>query len=315
MGSYAIDLIGGGIPDQDIHLNCSNQISIPSRKLEVTIDTLLLDKNFLIRRVTPGTIPHTVRFCNPSHTVAIFNHGSFIEGERRVNGCFFGAPGPLDIGIDIIPANMNFHAVVGPGSKIDVILISVFEEATRHIKNIALRPEVMADGELLLSLASRMRDLCKSDKQSIDRYHVTSVSSLLFHEIVLAQKVVYLDTHTKCTGGLSSRARRLVREFLSENLDEKIDLDDVAGLVGLSRFHFSRAFKVTFGISPYKYLLKIRLDKATELLKNTNIAITDVALDVGFSTSSEFARAFRQEMNCTPREYRLQGRTSLRKSL
>ncbi|MGN5478157.1 helix-turn-helix domain-containing protein [Cupriavidus basilensis] len=107
-----------------------------------------------------------------------------------------------------------------------------------------------------------------------------------------------------CAGGLTSHAKRVIRDFLAENLDQRIDLETLAEHVGLSRFHFTRAFKVSFGILPYQYLLNLRIRKAADLLKSTQTPTTAIALEVGFSCSSEFSRAFRQIMQCTPRQFR-----------
>ncbi|MGN5478134.1 helix-turn-helix transcriptional regulator [Cupriavidus basilensis] len=61
-------------------------------------------------------------------------------------------------------------------------------------------------------------------------------------------------------------------------------------------------------VPPYKYLLNLRINRAADLLKASQTPITDIALEVGFSCPSEFARAFRQIMDCTPREFRVLNR-------
>lgn len=292
-----------GASHGDLHFDRLDPRALHAARTGIRVDTLLESKSFRIRKVSAGSTPHTVRFRSPTHTLGIFDQGSYIEGERRVNGSPIGTSGALDTGIDVIPANTDFHAVVWPNSNINVILISISDHVANPCRYGTPRADALASGTLLLSLASRVRELCQSGG-IVDAGYLESVSTLLFHEVLAEQKALYLGEHARRSGGLSSRARRIVHDFLLDNLDEKIDLDEVARLVGLSRFHFSRAFKVTFGASPYKYLLKLRLGKASELLKQTRKPITDIALNVGFSTSSEFARAFRQEMKHTPREYR-----------
>ena len=269
----------------------------------IQVNTLLESKSFLIRRVSAGSTPHTVRFRNSTHTLGIFDQDSYIEGERRVSGAPIGMPGSLEKGIDVIPAHTEFQALVWPNSNINVTLISISANSVDLDKYGTPRPDTICSGDLLLSLASRIRESAQSNV-TLDTNYIESLSTLLFHEVLAEQKKQSKSENARRSGGLSNRARRIALDFLMENLDEKIDLEDLAHLVGLSRFHFSRAFKVTFGSSPYKYLLQLRIRKASDLLKKTRDPITNIALSVGFSTSSEFSRAFRQEMHYTPREFR-----------
>jgi AraC-like DNA-binding protein len=291
--------------------------SVNAEPLGVSIESLLEKKWCSVRRVTIGATPHKVQFCRPSHTLMIFDRGSFVEGERWVNGIRLGATGPLDIGIDVAPANSSFAAVAGPGSNITCNLITCDEEAitdafgTRSHEH-PLRPALNLGGELLLPLAARLRQLCRDDPERIDNLHLESIVVLLYREISLAQDQQHTFSRPLCAGGLSSRAQRIVRDFLHENFEKRIDLEMLAELVGVSRFHFIRAFKASFSVPPYRYLLNLRIRKAADLLRETQIPVTEVALDVGFSCSSEFARAFKQLMNCSPREFRSENRKTER---
>lgn len=243
----------------------------------------------------------------------IFDRGSFVDGERRIDGLRVAATGPLDKGVDVAPAYSEFRAIAGPGSNIDCLMVSVDEGALDSFVGsdrgqTPLNPSVNLGGELLLPLTDRLRQLCRNDAQYLDSLYLEALVGMIFREVKQAQNDSAIRA-IRCSGGLSSHARRIMRDFLAENLGQKIDLETLAEQVGLSRFHFTRAFKTTFGIPPYKYLLDLRIRKAAELLRSTQTPITAIALEVGFSCSSEFARAFRQAMNCTPREFRLQNRS------
>ena len=79
----------------------------------------------------------------------------------------------------------------------------------------------------------------------------------------------------------------------------------VAGqFVGLSTFHFARAFKRTFGQPPHRYYVSRRIEGAKALLAARGHSVTDVALALGFSETSAFASAFRKATGLTPSEYR-----------
>lgn len=275
------------------------------------IATLFEGKWCSVHRISAGAAPHSARFCRRRHTLMVFDHGSYVDGERRIADLQAAPSGPLDQGVDVVPADVDFHAHAGPGSNVECILVSVDERPTcsfddSDLSNRSLHPSANLSGGLLLPLADRLRELCR-ESYCLDRGHLEALIQLLLLEIRQAQHDA-APRQTRCIGGLSARARRITRDFLLQNLDHKIDLETLAEQVGLSRFHFTRAFKTSFGIPPYKYLMNLRISTAAELLKQTQTPITMIALEVGFSCPSEFARAFRQAMHCTPRDFRLQNR-------
>jgi AraC family transcriptional regulator len=89
---------------------------------------------------------------------------------------------------------------------------------------------------------------------------------------------------------------------LENHLDETISVKRLAGLVELSEFHFSRAFKATLGDSPYRYLLRRRLEVAKHLLLSTKMSLAEVALEVGFSSQAHFTSTFKRLLGFTPGE-------------
>lgn len=260
-----------------------------------------------IRRVSLGTKPHKVSFCRPSHTIVIFDEGSFVDGERRVNGIRAESQGPLDRGIDIVPANFEFDAIANSGSNIESTLITIYDEEINSALSISpdgdspLKPDFNLQGDLLNALAARLRQAALQEQNAT---YLETLISLLFQEILRTQNENNSQRQHRCSGGLSPRTRRIARDFLHENLSKSIDLNKLANYVGLSRFHFTREFKASFGVPPHKYLLNLRIQRACELLRETKLPITEIALDVGFSCSSDFSRAFKQIMNCSPREFR-----------
>lgn len=92
--------------------------------------------------------------------------------------------------------------------------------------------------------------------------------------------------------------------FMTENYAEKITLEQLAREARLSPFHFARTFKAMTHLTPVNYLNRLRVERATDLLKEKERKILDVALDVGFSHLSYFNKTFRRFQGCTPSEYR-----------
>lgn len=96
----------------------------------------------------------------------------------------------------------------------------------------------------------------------------------------------------------------MVCNYIHEHYTEDLCLDNIAGLAGFSKYHFSRLFKNFTGLSFYKYLNKKRIEHAEKLLVDPELSITEVALQSGFSSLSAFIRMFKLIKNCTPTEFR-----------
>ncbi len=95
---------------------------------------------------------------------------------------------------------------------------------------------------------------------------------------------------------------------IATHMHERISLDTVSRLCNLSPYEFSRAFKRENGMNFQTYLIKKRIEKATVLLRHPGYNITDVALSVGFNSSSYFTQMFRRHMKITPKEYKKSSR-------
>jgi AraC family transcriptional regulator len=74
--------------------------------------------------------------------------------------------------------------------------------------------------------------------------------------------------------------------------------------VQLSPYHFSRAFKQSFGMPPHRYLTSRRIERAKSLLAERKLSVTEIGLDIGFSETSAFTSAFRKVTGETPTNYR-----------
>ncbi|WP_081942973.1 AraC family transcriptional regulator [Myxosarcina sp. GI1] len=106
-------------------------------------------------------------------------------------------------------------------------------------------------------------------------------------------------------GGFSPRQLGQVLDYIDAYLDRNIKLADLAQLLGMSPFHFSRLFKQSIGMTPHQYLSQQRVERAKELLKKTDRLIIDIALECGFSSHSHLSKQFRQITGITPKAYRL----------
>ena len=105
-------------------------------------------------------------------------------------------------------------------------------------------------------------------------------------------------------GGLPPRALRRVREFIEAHLEQTISIQALAAMVELSMCHFARAFKQSQGMTPHDYLVHCRVRRAQELLADTDLPLSEIAIAAGFADQSHCARRFRELVGLTPSRYR-----------
>jgi AraC family transcriptional regulator len=106
-------------------------------------------------------------------------------------------------------------------------------------------------------------------------------------------------------GGLGKGPLAAVIDYINENPGRELCVKDLAEIAGVSLSHFIRTFHQTMGVPPHQYLLRTRLTRAKELLRQTRYSIADIARMTGFSGQSHFTKHFGRCAGVTPRRYRL----------
>jgi AraC family transcriptional regulator len=109
-------------------------------------------------------------------------------------------------------------------------------------------------------------------------------------------------------GGLSPAALRRVQLFVDGHLGKPLHLHDLAARAALSPFHFSRAFKLSVGMTPRAYVEQRRIEQAKRLLVESTQSLADVAIGTGFGTQSRLTSTFKRQTGFTPGQFR-RGRT------
>jgi AraC family transcriptional regulator len=105
-------------------------------------------------------------------------------------------------------------------------------------------------------------------------------------------------------GGLPPRVVRRVREHIDANIEQRISVEMLANLANLSVCYFVRAFKQSVGLTPHDFLIHRRVERTKELLSETNLSLSEIALAAGFADQSHCARRFREHVGMSPRDYR-----------
>jgi transcriptional regulator GlxA family with amidase domain len=100
--------------------------------------------------------------------------------------------------------------------------------------------------------------------------------------------------------------RRLcsARDMLRDTADRPVPIRDVARAASMSPFHFIRQFEAMFGITPHQYRIQARLERAKHLLAVSDYSVTDVCLEVGFSSLGSFSDLFARRVGAPPSAYR-----------
>ena len=96
-------------------------------------------------------------------------------------------------------------------------------------------------------------------------------------------------------------------EYINNNLDQELSLEQLASVANMSMYHFARIFRNTIGSSPHRYIVEARMGKAKFLLSRTDKSISEIALDLGYSIN-HFGQVFRRCLGCSPSKYREENR-------
>jgi AraC family transcriptional regulator len=156
--------------------------------------------------------------------------------------------------------------------------------------------------ELLAKLASSVVEDMQSSNPA-DRLFAQETAMLILHRMLLKHSSL---AQPGSAGGRCERGDfDKVIEFMADNLDRPVTVDQLASLTGMSTFAFIRGFSKRFGVTPMRHVRLLRLEKAKDMLLRTSLPIASVSQRLGFSDSAHFIAAFKRDAGVTPRAYRL----------
>ncbi|MBD1840044.1 helix-turn-helix transcriptional regulator [Coleofasciculus sp. FACHB-64] len=105
------------------------------------------------------------------------------------------------------------------------------------------------------------------------------------------------------SGRLPSHKLQQAIDYIQAHLAEDVSLEAIATELGMSQYYFARLFKQSTGYSPYQYVIKRRIERAQELMMQEQQSIVNVALQVGFTSQSQFGRHFKRLTGVTPKRF------------
>ena len=126
--------------------------------------------------------------------------------------------------------------------------------------------------------------------------------------LALAFSLCLLENHSESRlspikGKLSSKQLREIIEYIHAHLDTQLSLTELATYLNLSTFHFARLFKKSLGLSPYKYILQTRIERAKKLIASQRLALSNIALQAGFYDQTYFGKAFKKYVGISPKAF------------
>lgn len=172
------------------------------------------------------------------------------------------------------------------------------EPRNRQRHNFASRLRLNAKGlTTIRELLDQMEDELNSHRPGFQL-----MTKALFIQVVTILSRCYGSSRITESRSLLKIAQIIT--FMENNLTDDLTLEKMAAFAKMSRRTFSRTFKDAAGETPMQYCIKLRIAKATEMIKSSKEKITSIAFDCGYNDSNFFSIQFKQIMGCTPNQYR-----------
>lgn len=239
--------------------------------------------------------------------VALFWFRQGAENLRgKIDGCSAAHQFNGNVNLALFPAGMEIQGEWSVGPSLDYVVVFLdpgFVQA--RLKANIDRPIVgFAHEQLTRGLA----ELCR-EAQAPDNVFGLFAEGWGTQALAHLARVAQVADAGKMVsrGGLSTRVLRRLDEYIRVRLAEPIALEDLRGVAGLSKRHFLRAFQVSMGTSPHRYVLNLRIEDAKRRLIGSDEDLTGIACASGFSHSQHFSTTFRRATGMTPSAFRRSG--------
>lgn len=246
------------------------------------------------------------RFQSPLHLLAAYEQGERRDGECYVEGASRSKLRDVAKKLTFVPAGREYHEWHDSYTPVSVTFLYfdaavVQTESGRQLVDLPLPPRLFFEDATIWSTTAKLRHVIDASVHA-NRLYVDALGVVLLHELVQLERRS-LRAGLQVKGGLAAWQQRIVSDYIEERLSEQIPLATLAQLARLSPFHFCRAFKRSFGVSPHRYHTSRRVERAKILLAERKHSVTEVGLTVGFSETSSFTAMFRKFTGQTPSGY------------
>ena len=203
-------------------------------------------------------------------------------------------PKDLYVVLDFVINNKNFEAFV---FFIDDLLIKKFLLISstnlnkNKSKNIAQKTKITSQVDKYIYY---FREVYQGSKNTKALLEIKVLEFLLLLELQDSSKLLISNL-------INPIKKRNIKEFMKDNYLENLKINDYATLTGRSVSTFNREFKRLYGTTPNKWLIEKRLSKAHGLLRDTNLNVTQVSMEVGYENISHFIESYKKVYGITPK--------------
>ena len=211
--------------------------------------------------------------------------------------------------VDIIPAGMASQWTLGARDSALVIDISQ-EHLLELAAGMAIEPSETALLNRFKVRDTKLEHLAWALKEEMDegfpsgQLYIDSIGSAMASHLLCRHSIGATRGVKVQAGGMAAFRLRRVLSFIEGNLNGDLPLSAIAALSGLSISHCQRAFCRFMGVSIHQYVLRRRVERAKNLLANTKLTVSDVAIAAGFAHQSHMALQMRRLLGVSPGEFR-----------
>ncbi|MGL5833307.1 MAG: helix-turn-helix domain-containing protein [Waterburya sp.] len=291
---------------------------IPLLDLTKEKDLLKITSNFFFIKIYETELPGQ-GLLRDIHPACEYNEYSFQQHSivvhlkpeqnslRRMGDCL--EIENVNVGdVAIIPAQVNhwqrIETEVAEGIllTIEPQILSRIADKTMNRDQVELLPTFAQPDPLIQNITLNLHSHLESG--NYERLY----GQALFHALSMHLLMHYCAFKPKLKqyqGGLSRDRLRTTIDYIQAHIDKRLTLDAIARQLNISQYHFCDLFKQSMGITPYKYILQQRIERAKQLLKkDQEQAIAEIALECGFANQTHFHKHFRKYTGMTPKAYR-----------
>jgi len=196
---------------------------------------------------------------------------------------------------------MAFEESAGPACPIEHLLAGTADETMRRENRDLVERWASVDPHLAGILQAMRAEL--ADDSPAGRLYGESLATALA-VYVAGRYGMRRAARRSHRGGMPARRLRRVLDYIGGNLTGDLGVTELARVAGMSPHYFSELFRKSVGRPPHQYVLRQRIERAKESLRNPKRSVLEAGLSAGFENPSHFARAFRRLVGATPRQFR-----------
>ena len=249
--------------------------------------------------------PFDYSFHGPYHLLIAYERAERYDGETSVEGMPTSAAREFNHKLTLVPAGRRFYGWQKPRALTRVTYFCIdpngpLLDPTLHPGAVELKPAIFFYDRDIWETAAKLTAQVESPGP---RTYAEALGQVLMHELVRRNGGATAP-EPAVHGGLAAWQQKRVTEYIDDHVADDVSLAALADLARLSPFHFSRAFRQSFGMPPHRYHIVKRIERAKCRLADMSLSVTEVGQQLGFSESSAFTATFRKVTGRTPSDLR-----------